>query len=325
MFSRNKKKTLGVILSLMLLFLVLDLVASLYLVNFALSPHRRTSQEAFEKLYGRSGECRPWIDSLRQAGAWRDTFAMINGTRLHALYIPSAKPTNKVVVLVHGYRDSNISMLNIGRVYYRQLGFNLFLPDLYAHGQSDGNHIQMGWNDRLDVMKWLSVANHIFKGDSAQTQMVIHGVSMGAATTMALSGEKLPPCVKCLVEDCGYTSVHDEFVHELSDTAMLKVPFAIPRWPILPTASMICRLKYGWNFEEASMLKQVKKCRLPMMFIHGDNDDFVPTAMVYPLYHAKSAPKELYMGRGSRHARTYVDHSAQYTARLKTFVEKYMY
>lgn len=112
----------------------------------------------------------------------------------------------------------------------------------------------MGWKDRLDVLQWMNITNSIF-GDS--TQMVVHGISMGGATTMMVSGEEQQPFVKCFVEDCGYTSVWDEFSHEL------KSSFGLPPFPLMYTTSWLCEKKYGWNFKEASSLKQVAKCQLP--------------------------------------------------------------
>lgn len=106
--------------------------------------------------------------------------------------------------------------------------------------------------------------------------MVVHGISMGAATTMMVSGEAQQPFVKCFVEDCGYTSVWDEFSFQLKDM------FGLPEFPLMYTTSWLCNAKYGWNFQEASSLEQVKKCSLPMFFIHGDADTYVPTRMVYP-------------------------------------------
>ena len=115
---------------------------------------------------------------------------------------------------------------------------------------------------------------------------------MGAATTMMVAGESQRPYVKCFVEDCGYTSVWDEFSNEL------KTSFGLPAFPLMHTASWLCDLKYGWNFREASALAQVAKCELPMLFIHGDADDYVPTWMVYPLYEAKPGEKELWLVPG---------------------------
>ncbi|MCI5979327.1 MAG: alpha/beta hydrolase [Sodaliphilus pleomorphus] len=321
--SRTKKIIAGVATGVVAL-VAADIVASLFLVNFALKPEHVSDRKALNTLLRRNPELRPWVDSLMASKHWHDTTAIISGQRQRCIFVTARQPSNKVAVLVHGYKNSGLQMLSQGAIYYN-MGYNLVLPDLYAHGKSEGKEIQMGWNDRYYVMRWMAVANELFRGSHQQTQMVVHGVSMGAATTMAISGEKLPGYVKCLVEDCGYTSVHDEFAHELGDTALLGTKRPIPQFPILPTASLLCKWKYGWSFEEASMIDQVKKCKLPMLFIHGDNDDFVPSWMVKPLYQAKPQPKELYIAKGSKHAQSLIDHPQEYAARVKDFVEKYIH
>ena len=183
------------------------------------------------------------------------------------------------------------------------------MPDLYASGMSDGEMLRMGWLDRLDVLHLLD----IFKTDT----MVVHGVSMGAATTMMMSGEEMPEDIRDLrfVADCGYTSVWDEFAGEL------KNQFGLPAFPLMYTTSLLCQLRYGWNFDEASALRQVAKCQYPMFFIHGDSDDFVPTYMVHQLYDAKSAPKELWITKGTDHAHSYKNHRTEYVARVRRFLE----
>ena len=125
-------------------------------------------------------------------------------------------------------------MFMIGYLYNRDLGYNILLPDLQHQGESEGRAIQMGWKDRFDVLQWMNIANKIF-GDS--TQMAVHGISMGGATTMMVSGEEQQPFVKCFVEDCGYTSVWDEFSHEL------KSSFFLPPFPLMYTTSWLCEKK----------------------------------------------------------------------------------
>ena len=132
------------------------------------------------------------------------------------------------------------------------------MPDLAAHGKSDGDAIGMGWNERLDVLEWMEIANDLFRGDSTMTSMVVMGISMGAATTICVSGEKQKPYVKAFIEDCGYTSAWDEFAGEG------RKQFGMPPFPLLYAASGLCKVLYGWSFGEASPLNQVKKCSLPM-------------------------------------------------------------
>ena len=318
------KKMLWTVFIALFLLIVVDIAGAIYLIDFALTPQRMAATDRLAQYCNSNPNLRPWIDSAKATGAWHDTTVTINGHKMHAAYITATIPTNRVAMLVHGYKGDGITMLNVGAIYSRKMGYNIIFPDLYAHGESEGEHIQMGWKDRLDMLRWMDIANNIFKGDSAETQMVVHGMSMGAATTMAVAGEPQKPYVKCFIEDCGYTSVYDEFRHELSDTTLLHIHFAIPEWPLLPTASVICKLRMGWDFKEASMLDAVKRCTLPMLFIHGDQDDFVPSWMVKPLYAAKPAPKEIYMGKGSAHAQTVIDHEAEYTARVQAFVSKYI-
>ena len=227
----------------------------------------------------------------------------------------SSRPTAKTAVIVHGYTDNAIRMMMIGYLYNKKLDFNILLPDLRDTGLSGGNAIQMGWLDRKDVTQWMEVANRIY-GDS--TSMVVHGISMGAATTMMVSGEPQPDYVKCFVEDCGYTSVWDQFSKEL------KEQFGLPQFPLMYTADWLCQLEYGWGFKEASALKQVARCHLPMFFIHGDKDDYVPTWMMYKLYEAKPQPKALWIVPEADHAHSYLFNTEEYTQKVKAFVDKYI-
>ena len=98
----------------------------------------------------------------------------------------------------------------------------------------------------------------------------------------------------------------------------------MPKFPLMYTTSWLCEQKYGWNFKEASSLKQVEKADLPMFFIHGDKDTYVPTWMVYPLYEAKPNPKELWIVPGAKHAVSYKENKTEYTNRVKNFVDKYI-
>lgn len=292
---------------------------SLYMLSYSLTPDatmQAKNASSYEYMYGEYPFLRPWGDSLERAGALRDTvIAGSGGERLHALYAAAPRPTDRTAVIVHGYTDNAVRMLMIGYLYNHDLGYNILLPDLSYHGQSEGRAIQMGWKDRLDVLRWMDVANEIFGG---RTRMVVHGISMGAATTMMVAGEAQKPYVKCFVEDCGYTSVRDQFAKEL------KEQFGLPAFPLLDVAGWMCGLKYGWTFREASSLEQVKKSRLPMLFIHGDADDYVPTWMVYPLYGAKPGDKELWVVPGASHANSYRDNREEYTRRVGEFVGRYI-
>ena len=250
-----KKKIKYSLIGLLAVIVAAIAGGSYYMLGYSLTPKENKGKDipgSYEYMRRTYPFITPWLDSLQTAGALRDTF-IINpeGRQLHAIFAAAAQPTDKTAVIVHGYTDNAIRMLMIGYLYNKDLNYNIFLPDLQDNGLSEGPAIQMGWKDRLDVLNWMNIADSIFGNN---TQMVVHGISMGAATTMMVSGEPQRPFVRCFVEDCGYTSVWDEFSFQLKDM------FGLPEFPLMYTTGWLCNAKYGWNFREASSLEQVRKC-----------------------------------------------------------------
>ena len=304
----NMKKIGWTLAVVAIVFVIALIGGSFYMLDYSLAPdpNRLDTDSCYRQQFEKYPESKVWVDSLRSIGALRDTFlTMPTGERHHAFYMN--RGSTRTALVIHGWRDCAIKFFWLARIYEHELGYNVVIPDLHACGESEGDAIQMGWKDRLDALHWLKT----FQADT----MVVHGVSMGAATTMMLSGEEMPDGIKDLrfVEDCGYTSVWDEFAGQL------KEQFGLPPFPLMYATSLLCQLCYGWNFSEASALEQVRKCQYPMLFIHGSTDTFVPTAMVYPLYEAKPGTKALWIADGAEHALSYHEHKAEYISRLRAF------
>ncbi len=129
--------------------------------------------------------------------------------------------------------------------------------------------IKLGWLDRLDLLSWLSEVLAI----DMEAEIILLGGSMGAATVMMASGEKLPTNVRGLIVDCGYTSVYDEFKYVLHES------FHLPAFPILTIANQLALNNYGFQLKTASSVRQLHKNTLPTFFIHGTGDRFVPMTM----------------------------------------------
>ena len=293
-------------------------VVGRYMCKYALLPEEHGNDFAGdrEKTESRYPGVIAWYDGLHKAGVFRDTTLVgEGGYRLHAVYAPASDPAKAqgTAVVVHGYTDNHICFLNLVRMYRDDLNYNVMVPDLHYHGESEGRAVQMGWLDRLDVRRFGDMAHEIWGDDF----LVVHGVSMGAATTMMLSGDDLPPYYKAFVEDCGYSSVWDQFAHNLKDS------FHLPPFPVLNSASIVCKSKYGWSFKEASSVDQLAKCERPMLFIHGDKDDFVPFEHLQKNYDAKvKGYKEMWVAPGSEHAMAYKDHPVEYTQHVRDFLAR---
>ena len=305
------KKVLWTLVVIVTIFVIALVGGSFYMLNYSLAPdpNRMDTDSCYRQQFDAYPESQEWVDSLRSIGALRDTFLIMpSGEKHHGFFVD--RGSTRTALVIHGWRDCPIKFFWLARIYEHELGYNVVMPELHACGESEGEAIQMGWKDRLDVLQWMKT----FQADT----MVVHGVSMGAATTMMLSGEQMPDGIKDLhfVEDCGYTSVWNEFAGQL------KEQFGLPAFPLMYSTSLLCKLRYGWSFGEASALEQVKRCHNPMLFIHGNTDTFVPSEMVYPLYEAKPGAKELWIAEGAEHALSYKEHKAEYIVKIKDFVTK---
>ena len=208
---------------------------------------------------------REWLNAQPHEDWWLTSG---DGLQLHALCV-RAGGNAPWAVLCHGYTGQASGMAEYARRFY-DAGFSLLLPDARGHGQSEGGYIGMGWPERRDIAAWVQRVT----AENGAPDIVLMGVSMGAATVMMTAGEPLPPNVRAIVEDCGYTTAWEEFRYQLKKT------YGLPPFPVLYTADALLRRRAGFSLREASAAAQVAHSRTPMLFIHGGKDAFVPFAML---------------------------------------------
>lgn len=239
-----------------------------------------------------------------------------DGLKLQGYYLASERAAGRTVIVAHGYSGKAKDMGATAKNYYENLGYNVLLPDARGHGRSEGDYIGFGWPERRDYLKWIGF---VLQENGPDAQIVLHGVSMGGATVLMTSGEELPPQVKVIVADCGYTSVKAQLSYQL------KRMYHLPSFPFVPVASLVTRKKAGYSFGEASALKQVRKAKVPILFIHGDADKFVPYAMMNELYEACRSPKEQLVVHGAGHGLSYDTDKSTYIRTVGEFVERYVH
>lgn len=255
---------------------------------------------------------------LAEAGNWmneaekKDLYVTTSqGIKLHSLFFPGAS-SHKYVICVHGYCGL-VKYTAVYGVHFYNEGYNVLLPENRTTGESGGNMIGMGWQDKNDILLWI---NHIIEKDP-EASIVLHGESMGAATVMMLTGEKLPANVRCVISDCGYTSVWSQF-----DFLRKKI-FHWKTYPMLPVASLMCKIRGGYFFREASSVCQLKKSVTPTFFVHGGCDDFVPASMLRENYISCSAPKDWFMFPDAKHCESVMVNPELYWVKVMDFVKKY--
>ncbi|MGD6965890.1 alpha/beta hydrolase [Rossellomorea vietnamensis] len=311
------KKVLKWGVTIAALLVIVFIVAGNYFYNVAVN----RSEESVE-LYGGSDTASTMVDEeeqkkLEEVLEWTEnqTFEEVkveshDGLNLSAVLLKSEKPNGKAVILAHGYKGSNEQMPGITKFYHEQ-GYDVLKPDARGHGKSEGGYIGYGWDDRKDYTRWVNLLIDQYGAE----KIYLHGFSMGAATVLMTSGEDLPPEVKGIIADSGYTSVEEELAHQL------KYLYNLPAFPLMEITSVVTNIRAGYTFSEASAVEQVKKNDLPLFIIHGDQDELVPTEMANVLYEEASGEKELWIVPGAGHTEAYTVAEEEYQKRLKAFLE----
>ena len=282
-----------------------------YLFRFALDPQGGGMFSAYEPDAWELTGKRAWFAENSQ-DRWLTSH---DGLALHALYLPRPEPSHKYAVICHGYGSIPQDMGGFASRFY-DMGYNILTPAARCHELSQGRYASMGWLERKDIVDW---ADALVEQDP-DAEIVLFGVSMGGATVMMTAGEAgLSPNVRCIIEDCGYTSVWDEFAGEL------QTMFGLPTFPVLDAASLVSQVRAGFGFKEASSVEQLKKTAVPMLFIHGEEDTFVPYWMLDVVYEACASPeKERLSIPGAGHGEAMRTDPELYWATVEGFLAKHM-
>lgn len=218
---------------------------------------------------------REYIDSLPSKDVYIKSF---DGLRLHGRYFKAENgESNRCAILCHGYKSSGQNDFACIFEFYRSFGLNILLIDNRSHGESEGKYICFGMKERYDIKDWC----RFLCEKNPDCKIVISGISMGA--TIALLAAALPDMPKNLAgitADCGFTSPRDEFIH------VLKTSMKIPVFPALNIVEFVIKRKAGFSFSDASTVDAVKKIQVPIIFIHGEADNFVPHKFTVQNYQA---------------------------------------
>lgn len=314
--SHRKLKIAGIV-ALVVVVALLGFAGN-FLFDFALNPRAPYTMKMMqdskndkegEQPDAEDTEARAWFKENRESRS----LTADDGTELAAWYFAASESTHDYAVCLHGYTNEPIGMARYVKRFHDR-GMNVLAPAARAHERSGGDYIGMGWPERLDVVAWIE---RIVQADP-EARILVFGESMGAATAMNVAGEPLPANVKCIIEDCGYTSVWDEFSLQLKDV------FGLPSFPLLDVANLVCNVRAGYGFHKASSVEQLKHATVPMLFIHGDQDTFVPYDMFDQNYDAcASKVKQKLTIHGATHAKSAQVDPELYWNTVDNFLDEY--
>ena len=250
---------------------------------------KKTCNQHPEELLKAPGNMKRYMNDVnfRNADDWycginpEDTVLISEkGDKLISKIIMNKEPSHKWLIAVHGYTSRPRAMARQAIHFYKN-GYNCIMPCQRAHRNREEHFTSMGYYEKYDIISWI---NYIISCDP-EAEIVLLGISMGSATVMLTTGEKLPPNVKCCIADCGFTDCMELF------RCSIKPISGFPPFPFLNAADSFAKLFLGWGFSDCSPIKAVSRSVTPTLFIHGEEDPVVPFWMMEALYEKCSAPK----------------------------------
>lgn len=265
------------------------------------------------------GTLGPYREQIHSGIAWADSYpaeqvfiTAPDGLRLAGRVFGHADAKTTLVAF-HGYRSyASHDFGSVLPYYVEECGLRVLLVDQRAHERSEGKYITFGIKERYDCLAWAKYAADRFGGS-----VILDGISMGSATVLMASNLPLPQEVVGVIADCGYSS---------PDAILRKVArdMRVPAGLFLPLVYFLCRRLAGFDPRGESAPAALAESRLPVLFIHGTGDDFVPYTMSEECYAACRDRAELCLVEGAGHGLSYLVAPEQTKAALSRFFDRFI-
>lgn len=232
-----------------------------------------------------------------------------DGLKLVGHWYP-CKDAKRVVVAMHGWRSTWDRDFGVVADFFHDNGCSILFAQQRAQGESGGDYIGFGLLERYDCYEWVKWADRETEG---KLPIYLSGVSMGATTVMMTAGFDLPPSVKGITADCGFTSPHEIWKHVAQNN--LRIPFGI----YSSIANDIFKKKLSVSSRDYSCAEALGKTDIPVLFIHGTDDRFVPITMTFENYKTCNSKKHLFIVPGANHGMSFYKDPEGYKKQLLDF------
>ncbi len=274
-----------------------------------------SSEETLRKTpYAEFAESIPLaLQWLRNHNAEDVQIQSFDGLTLRGKWVPAEHP-KATIILFHGYHTHYIHDFSGIFSLYHAMGLNLLLVRQRSHGESEGRYITFGVRERKDVLRWVDFHNRTHGMDN----VFLGGMSMGSSTILFAAGEDLPPNVRGITADCGFSSPAEVLSH------VIRQDYHLPPRLVLPLMEVWARALGGFSFYECSTRDSLSRCKTPVLFIHGTDDSFVPCAMSQSGYACCTSEKEIHLIRGAEHGRGYLCEPERLTKALTDFFNRHI-
>lgn len=295
-------------------------LSAVAVAGFRTAVVRRDLTPEQERQHLERGSWRDCLEEIDREMAWfraqkpeELTIRSRDGLKLCGSYL-EAPDAKACMLLCHGYRSrGGLDFALVLRTLYEH-GCSVLVIDQRAHGRSEGKYIAYGVLERYDCQQWAWFLHAKLGG---RVPIFLEGMSMGASTVMMAAELALPPSVVGIIADCGYNSPWEELRH------CIKYRYHLPVFPVLPLTELMCRLVAGYSLKGASAAKSLANSPLPLLIIHGMDDDFVPPTMTAENYAAAAGEKRQILVPGARHALSYLVDRERLEKELLDFIDSH--
>jgi fermentation-respiration switch protein FrsA (DUF1100 family) len=262
----------------------------------------------------------PFLETLRNGQDWfrahpgeMVSITSEDGLTLRARYIPG--DPKKCIVLMHGYRSRPTNdFCAVASIYHEKMGMSLLLPYQRAHGESDGLVLTLGDRERKDVNLWV---NYAAKRVGESGILFLSGVSMGAASVLMSLGYEQPKQLRGVIADCGFTSPAEIIAH------VIRTGFHMRKFPFYYSMLLFVKIA-GFSLNRADARKVLAENHIPILFIHGVEDSFVPCWMTRENYAADAGEKEAVYVEKAEHATSYLLEPDRVERKVTEFIQKHI-
>ena len=310
----NTGMKIFIIITSILLFLIAMFFVVTYVcfrITFFVSKKQREPKDLFppgEIYVPHHATMKKWMDETETFNHTDVYIKSHDGLNLHGKHYKFFEnaPTE---IMFHGYRGSAKRDLCGGVQRCIKLKRNVLTVDQRSQGNSQGNVITFGVKERHDVLSWI---DYLIKKEGEDCEIILTGISMGATTVCLATGFDLPKNVSHVVADCGFSNAKDIIKIVIKKIGLSPKLF----YPLVRLGGKI----YGkFDVEQTSTLNEVKKSKTPILFLHGDADDFVPAHMSKDNFNATSSTKRLVLFKDAGHGASYLSDPDLYLKELSDF------
>ena len=258
----------------------------------------------------------PYRDLIESGQAWLKNAPSRNvslqsydGLKLAASYYEHPKAKG-VLIACHGYRSDGVRDFASACRFYSEHDLSILLIDQRAAGRSEGKYITFGVRESRDVRSWCEYVRDLCPG----LPVLLAGISMGASSVL-MASDDLPDNVAAVLADCGYDRPLEEILY------VARHFVAPPAVILVPGVGLWCRLIGGYGLREKSASDSLSRCRLPVFFVHGEADDFVPFENSPKNRAACAGPTAFFSVPGAGHGLSYLVDTEGYCSAVNDFLK----